>query len=531
MSPKLPHSMPWQIYQAYFSGPAALMRLFEDAFGRLALSGPPDPDQQQRSIDALSEDIHRLKAQIERLQAENRELSSRNFQLLRRNSELEAQLAKDSHNSSRPPSTDAVWAKRNQSLRRPSGKAPGGQAGHCGHSLRLAAYPHRVVEHRPKQCRKCQTSLAAVPVLSHHRQQVWEVVPAKLKVPEHRLAVLRCPSCGQRTRGQFAGAVRAGVQYGPGVKARVLYLQQYQLLPYQRTSEAMRDLFNCQLSSGTIANIVKECSSELLETELRIKQKLRRSSVIHADETGLRVEKKGQYIHVASDSRLTHYAYDSRRGRAAMDEIGILPKYRGTCVHDGWWSYDYYTKCRHALCGAHLLRELTFFAELSDGQDPWAEPLKELLLEIKEAVERVRDSGGKSLGGEQQASLTCRYDELVRQGLELNPEAARNALPVDGLSGKPARNLLLRMQRKKQEVLRFMTDFCVPFDNNQAERDLRMVKLQQKVSGCFRSEEGARQFCRIRGYISTMRKQGRGVLQALDRACRGAPLSLRKRAR
>ncbi|HEV7375266.1 MAG TPA: transposase, partial [Pyrinomonadaceae bacterium] len=155
-----------------------------------------------------------------------------------------------------------------------------------------------------------------------------------------------------------------------GVKARVLYLQQYQLLPYSRTSEAMRELFGCPISSGTVAHIVKECAAALVETELKIKQKLRRSGVIHADETGLRVAKQGHYIHVSSNCALTHYGYDSRRGRAAMDEIGILPKYRGNLVHDGWWSYDYYTNCQHSLCCAHLLRELTFFAELNAGRSP-----------------------------------------------------------------------------------------------------------------------------------------------------------------
>jgi transposase len=464
MSPKLPDSMPWEIYQAYLSGPAAVMRLFEQTFGQAALYGPPDPEQQQRSIDALSEDITRLTAQIERLQEEKRELSYRNFQLQRRNSELEAQLAKDSHNSSRPPSSDHPALKRTRSLRLASGRRPGGQAGHHGSTRRMSARPDRIVEHRPQQCRSCQSSLTTEQVVRHLRQQVIELVPARLRVTEHRLALLRCPSCGKTTKGEFRQAVRSGVQYGAGVKARVLYLQQYQLLPYARTAEAMRELFGCQLSSGTIANIVRECSVALLETELKIKQKLRRAGVIHADETGLRVAKRGQYIHVASNASLTHYAADSRRGRAAMDEIGILPKYRGTCVHDGWWSYDYYTKCRHALCGAHLLRELTFFAELSDGQRSWAEPLKELLLAIKSAVERVRESGGKRLGGEAQASLTCRYDELVRQGLELNPEAARNAPPMDGFSHKQARNLLLRFKRRKEEVLRFMTDFAVPFD-------------------------------------------------------------------
>jgi transposase len=539
--PKLPDSMHWQIYQAYLRGPRALFQLFEDTFGKPALFGPPDPDMQQREIESLSEQVGKLKAQIERLQAEVSQLHYRNFQLQRRNAELEALGVKDSHNSSRPPSTDPPWAKRTRSLRRPSGRRQGGQAGHCGQTLRLSERPDRVVEHRPQQCRSCHASLAAAAVVGHRRQQVWEVVPAKLKVTEHRLAVLHCPSCGKRTRGEFLGAVRSGVQYGAGVKARVLYLQQYQLLPYQRTSEAMRDLFGCRLSAGTVANIVRECANELVETELKIKRGLRRSMVIHADETGLRVEKKGQYIHVASNERLTHYACDSRRGRAAMDEINILPRYRGTCVHDGWWSYDYYTKCRHSLCGAHLLRELTFFAELSAEQQAWAKPLKELLLEIKGAVERAREAGEKQLESDKQEELSRHYEELVQQGLLLNPSAGASAaadplvaIAVEEGEGmgcqKQARNLLLRMQRKKPEVLRFMTDFTVPFDNNQAERDLRMVKLKQKVSGCFRSQEGARQFCRIRSYLSTMRKQGKEVLKALERACFGKPLSLRKRS-
>jgi transposase len=400
----------------------------------------------------------------------------------------------------------------------------------------MSACPDRVVEHRPRQCKNCHTPLATGQVISHRRQQIIEVVPAKLKVTEHRLALLRCPSCGKTTQGEFSGSVRSGVQYGSGIKARVLYLQQYQLLPYQRTSDAMRDLFGCRLSAGTVANIVRECASELVATELKIKGGLRRCAVIHADETGLRVEKKGRYIHVASTSSLTHYGYDSRRGKAAMDEIGILPRYRGNLVHDGWWSYDYYTRCRHSLCGAHLLRELTFFSELNAEQKSWAELLKALLLEIKGRVEGSRESESKSLGTEEQAAFTHRYDELIWQGLREHETTAQAAAPTtqeiaarSDSCHKQARNLLLRMQRKKPEVLRFMTDFSIPFDNNQAERDLRMVKLQQKVSGCFRSEEGARQFCRIRGYISTMRKQGKGILPALAGACRGKPLSLRKR--
>lgn len=541
MPPKLPTDLPWQIYQASLRGPNALLRLFEEAFGRVALYGPPNPDLQQRTIDDLAAHITRLKAQVGKLQAEARELHYRNFQLQRRNAELEAQFTKDSHNSSRPPSTDPAWRKRTKSLRRPSGKHPGGQVGHRGETRRLAARPDRVVEHRPQECCHCHFPLSDGQVIRHLRQQVWDVIPAKLRITEHRQALLRCSACGKTTKGEFSAAVRSGVQYGAGVKARVLYLQQYQLLPYQRTSEARRDLFGCQLSAGTIANMVRRCADGLVETELKIKKKLRRSGVIHADETGLRVEKKGQYIHVASNATLTHYASDSRRGRAAMDEIGILPKYRGTCVHDGWWSYDYYTNCRHSLCCVHLLRELTFFAELNAEQQAWAAPLIELLLEIKSAVERERDNGRKHLSADEQSAFTRRYDELVTQGLSTNPPQASGAAPEEGtdasaeqrngLCHKQARNLLLRMQRRREEVLRFMTDFAVPFDNNQAERDLRMVKLQQKIGGCFRSEQGAQQFCRIRGYISTMRKQDRGVLHALDKACRGAPLSLSRCAR
>jgi transposase len=526
MSRNLPDCMHWQIYQAYLQGPHALFRLFEDAFGRLALHGEPDPDMQQRQIAALSEHITRLKAQLEKLQAEVSQLHHRNFQLQRRSAELEAIVTKDSHNSSRPPSTDPPWAKRTKSLRRPSGRRPGGQAGHRGETLRLSARPNRVVEHCPRECRNCHSTLAEGQVVRHLRQQVWEVVPAKLKVTEHRLALLRCTTCGQTTQGEFSGVVRSGVQYGPGVKARVLYLQQYQLLPYGRTSEAMRDLFDCQLSPGTIANMVSECAKGLVETELKIKQKLRRSSVIHADETGLRINQRLAYVHVASTPHLTHYAAAVHRGHTAMEEINVLPRYRGTCVHDGLLAYKHYTHCRHALCGVHLLRELTYFEELSAETKAWATPLKELLLEMKGEVERVRGEGGKRLADAELIRLTGSYERLVAEGQKAQPPPE---LPEQ--VRKQARNLLLRLERRKEEVLLFLSDFSVPFDNNQAERDLRMVKLQQKTSGCFRSEEGARGFCRIRSYLSTMRKQGKGVLTALDKACRGAPLSPGRRAR
>jgi len=530
----------YEIFKTWQHGPAATIRLFERVFGTVALYGPPAPDHLQQSIDYLSQKVDRLNAQITRLNEERSKLTYENVQLRRRNQELEAQISKDSHNSSRPPSSDPLARKRTKSLRQPSGKKPGGQPGHPGHTRPIVAKPARVIVHHPPQCQHCQSPLSTSQMVRHERRQVIDIVPATLRVTEHRGEVRRCSACGHESKGEFPQAVRAAVQYGPSVKARALYLQQYQLLPYGRTSEVLRDLFGCHLSPGTIANNIGECAAELVETELKIKKKIRRSSVVHADETGLRVAKRGQYVHVASTARLTHYAYDSRRGKAAMDEIGILPRYRGTCVHDAWWSYDYYTNCRHSLCGAHILRELTFFAELNAEQKAWAAPLKGILLEIKAAVEQRREAGGKHLASDEQAAFTERYNRLVQHGVEKNPpqgaRAERHCAASEGKADqsdkaaagayqKQARNLVLRMERRREEVLRFMTDFSVPFDNNQAERDLRMIKLQQKVSGCLRTEEGARRFCRIRGYISTMRKQGKSVLKAIEEVCRGRPLS------
>jgi len=276
----------YEIYQTYLRGPAAVIRLFEQALGTQAIYGAPDPDMQQRTIESLSQDIGRLQSQIARLQEQLRETRSDNHRLRRRNAELEAVITKDSHNSSRPPSSDPPWSKRNRSLRRPSGQRPGGQPGHQGHTLRLTRKPRRIVTHRPAQCRHCHGSLGAGHSIGIERRQVIDLVPARLRVTEHRAEVVRCPSCGQRTKAEFPESVRATVQYGPSVLARALYLHDYQLLPYARTTETMKELFGCAMSAGTLATAVRQCSSGLVETELKIKRGLRRSSVIHADSDG-----------------------------------------------------------------------------------------------------------------------------------------------------------------------------------------------------------------------------------------------------
>lgn len=237
----------------------------------------------------------------------------------------------------------------------------------------------------------------------------------------------------------------------------------------------MHDLFGCRVSARTVANIVRECASGLVETELQIKQQLRRSPVIHADETGLRINKRLGYVHVASTPHLTHYAAATHRGQTAITEINVLPRYRGTCVHDGWQAYTHCTRCRHALCGVHLLREFTYFEELCEETKAWARPLKELLLEMKREVELVREGSERRLDHQRLTALTESYERMVADGLHTPPPE------VPAQVCKQERNLLQPLERRKEEVLLFLTDISVPFDNNQAERDLRMVKLQQKV--------------------------------------------------
>jgi transposase len=436
----------FEIYETYQRGPTAVLRLFEEALGTRAIYGPPDPDTQQRTIDSLSDEIGRLKRQVSRLKAALGEARGEVGWLRRRHAELEKLVTKDSHNSSRPPSTDPPWAKRTKSLRRPSGRRVGGQPGHIGRTLRLTPKPHRVVTHRPARCRHCAESLAGACGTSVERRQVVELMPARLRVTEHRAEVVRCPSCRRRTKAGLPSGVSATVQYGPSITARALYLHDYQLLPYARAAEAMRELFGCTMSAGTLATAVRRCAAGLLETELKIKRALRRSPVIHADETGLRVKGKLAYVHVASSARLTHYAADARRGKAAIDEVDILPSYRGTCVHDGWLSYTHYPGCRHALCGAHLLRELTYFEELGEVTKAWAAPLKELLLEMKGVAERE----GAQVPARQVEELTARYDGRVAEGQEAPPPP-----DVPQSAWRQARNLLRRLVRSKEEVLRF----------------------------------------------------------------------------
>lgn len=448
-------------------------------------------------------------------------LTERIIALEAENVALRARLNTNSRNSGKPPSSDGPGVKPHpKSQRTSTGRKTGGQPGHSGHTLRLMDTPDEVQVHTPSHCQSCGQSLERAPVVRRERRQVLDIPPVRVRVVEHQAETKCCPGCGMETTGAFPAGVDAPAQYGPGVATVAVYLNQEQLLPLERTCETMADLFGCPIAQGTVESAVATCHEQLAEVEAAIKGQVEGAEVAHFDETGLNVGGKTSWLHVASTSGLTFYAAHPQRGREALDDMGVLPGFQGTAVHDGWSAYWQYEDCQHALCNAHHLRELTFVAEqLEQG---WAQELKELLLEIKQAVDEAREQGLSELAAETKRAFEARYDALLEAGLKMNPPPEPT-----GKRGRPARgkagNLVERLREHKGAVLAFMEDFAIPFDNNQAERDIRMVKVKEKISGCFRTMSGADRFCRIRGYISTLRKQRIPILSALGQAMLGNP--------
>lgn len=450
--------------------------------------------------------IASLRAQIQNLEA--------------RVAELERQLRTDSHNSSKPPSTDGMGRKVVQT-RKPTGRKPGGQKGHEGTTLRLTENPDHVVVHGVGKCLRCGKPLGQEALVGHERRQEVDLPPLRTEVTEHRAEIKRCEDCGQESRGEFPEGLKSAVQYGPRIRAGLIYLKDYALLPFERGAELMQDLFGVRVSVGTIANIDQECSGKLDGTVELIKEQVRRSEVANLDETGLRIEGKLSWLHSAGTASATFYFPHARRGTEAMEAMGILPGYEGVAVHDFWSSYLSY-RCAHALCNAHLLRELTFIWE-ECGQR-WAQQMGEALRGWKKLVERAKARGQTALSARLLGRIEGQYEQIVHRGLRANPLAAPTGPPRRGRRKKSkARNLVERLRDHREKVLRFVYDFRVPFDNNRAERDLRMMKVQQKISGTFRSYEGAVAFCRIRSYIATCRKMGLNVIEALTSVFLGKP--------
>jgi transposase len=453
----------------------------------------------------------------ERLKQENRELQAALRSAEEKIAELTAMLKQNSRNSHWPSSRDTSrQKKRTYSQRQKSAKKPGGQSGHRGTTLKQSEKVDTVRVHRPTQCGHCQAPLGAEqPVEGWEKRQVHDLPPLRLLVTEHQAATLRCGQCGQLSRGVFPPEVRQPVQYGARVQQLVVYLKTAQLLPYERSRQCFADLFGVSISPGTLQNIIRRAARQLQPVVVRIQAALQSSAVVHFDESGFYIGGQRQWLHTAGTPRLTYYYPHARRGHTATDAMGILPHFQGTAVHDSWSAYRHYQHCAHSLCNAHHLRELTAVVE-NDAQS-WAAHFKRLLRGAKHVVDQARQAGLATLPPPKVAQIERLYAQLIQAGLEANPPPA-DGWPK-GKRGRPkkpkARNLVERLQQHRTEVLAFVYDFKVPFDNNLAERDIRMLKVQQKISGCFRSHTGAQDFCTIRSYISTMRKQGRSVWAAL----------------
>lgn len=471
------------------------------------------------------EELQVLKQENQELRAKLAEVSGALLQMTQRVAELEAGLSKDSHNSHLPPSSDRFGRqKKTRSQRKRRGKKPGGQAGHDGHYLAFSAVADEVVVHPLESCAHCQADLRAVAVCTIERRQIVDVPPVRLHITEHQAERKCCPHCSAETRAAFPSSVPASVQYGSGIGALAVYLVTHHLLPFKRTAEMLSALLGARMSEGSIRQLCQRCASRLRPIERHIKVALRQSPVIHQDESGLDVEGKRVWMHVTSTARLSHYQVHAKRGTQALDANGILPGSQGTSVHDGWAAYEGYG-CSHALCNVHLLRELIFL-EATTGQ-PWTRAMQRLLLALKRLTEWAKARGQTELSEKLRAKVVSRYRQVLALGAQANP-------PPSQMPNEPkrrgrrqqsaARNVLDRLTKHEDAVLAFVHDLRVPFDNSQAERDIRMLKVQQKISGCFRSWGGALDFCRIRGYLSTLRKQEQPLLSALQQVLAGHPL-------
>jgi transposase len=439
--------------------------------------------------------------------------------------DLRDQLAKNSHNSGKPPSSDGL--KKARSLREKGKRRSGGQTGHEGHTLKMVDQPDHVERHEVTICPHCAADLSTVGPDGVEKRQVFDVPPVHLEVTEHQAEVKRCPRCGQPVKGRFPAEVTQPVQYGPRLKAQAVYLTAYQLLPLARACQLFEDFYAHAPAEAFVLEAQAACRASIQSALDSIRQGLVASGMVHFDESGVRVEGCLNWLHTASTQRLTYYAIHPKRGQVGMRAIGILPQFRGRAMHDHWSPYLKFENCRHAFCNVHHLRELRFIAEQYD--QTWAQDMAQLLLDIKAEVEAAPPDQN-SLSPSRIAAHEQRYDDLLRQGFEANPppDPPPTGNPATGVKrGRkkqaPPRNLLDRLQQHKAETLAFMRDFRVPFDNNLAERDVRMVKVKQKVSGSFRTRAGADTFCAVRSYISTVRKHGSNVIAAIHDAFLGQP--------
>lgn len=473
------------------------------------------------------EELADLKEQMVKKDQRIEELEAYLMRALLRIEELERRLGKDSHTSSKPPSSDGLGRKPGKK-RKKSEKRLGGQKGHPGTSLLQTLTPDEILSHRPTHCDACQRDLQQEVGCIKERRQIHDIPEIHLQVVEHSVEEICCPACQHLTRARFPRGVEAPAQYGPNVQSLAVYLSQFQLLPMARTCEVLGDLYQRTLSEATLVNWIAKAATHLEPTIQQLKALLIACTFQHADETGIRIKGILHWVHVNATLWLTLYSWHRKRGHEALESIGIWPHFHGRAMHDRWASYDRYA-CAHSLCGAHLLRDCLCVAE--QEKQSWAQSMFDLLLAMHKAAEHWQNQGAKAIPQAQRDDWTARYFETLASGLSMH---AAQAPPIDGMKPKKtgrkkqdaSKNVLDALLYRAENVLYFLDDLSVPFTNNQAERDLRMIKVQQKISGTFRSTEGATAFCIIRSYLSTMRKQGRSMLGAMAAVFADTPFSV-----
>jgi transposase len=457
-----------------------------------------DPQAAALKIVTLEERLHRLEQQVEK---------------------LTLQKAKNSKNSSKPPSTDGFKKPKPKSLRKKTGRKPGGQKGHKGSTLKSADTPDVIENHCVTQCECCKKPLEDQVADEIIKRQVFDIPRSPIFVTEHRSEEKTC-SCGHPNKAGFPEGVNAPVQYGELIQAVAVYLNVYQMIPYKRTCEVLSDLLGCEMSEGTLHNLLKKHNERVQDPLESIRENIRKSNVAHFDETGFQVGSTRWWLHVASTQTATYYQAHPKRGCDAMNAIDILPRLEGRAIHDHWKPYYTYL-CKHGLCNAHHLRELVFVHE--EHKQPWAEEMIGCLMEIKIETDRQREHSDQ-LPPDRIREFEELYQRVLEKGYAENPlpPLAPGAKKKRGRRAKSKpRNLLERLDGHREEALAFMYDLNVPFDNNLGERDIRMTKVKQKISGTCRSEKGAEIFCNVRSYISTAQKNSIRVFDAVLQAVEG----------
>lgn len=443
------------------------------------------------------------------------------LQLLRRVKDLEDKLAKNSSNSGKPPSSDGLdKPKKNRSLRGKSGRKPGGQLGREGKTLNSVENPDKLEVHSPAICRGCQSSLNGIDAVSVDKRQVFDLPSISIIVTEHRAETKICPCCGIKNKGEFPQGINGVVQYGERVKAFAAYFLHQHLIPFERVAQIFEDVFDIPLSPGTCANMDKKLFKNLEVFEENLKAHLIACKVLHLDETGVRCEKKLHWIHVTSSETATFFGLHTRRGGEAIDDIGILPKYAGSIIHDHWHCYFSYQQVKHGLCNVHHLRELKYVHEQEKSE--WAKKMSDLLLKGKRIADKAKEDGKSSVELEDLALIEKEYRSILLDAGSSYLGVYEKETAPEGV-GKQGFNLFRRLLKRMDEVLYFFRDLSIPFSNNMAEQDLRMEKVKQKISGCFRTFFGGEISCRVRGYISTARKQNWNIIDSLADAIRGSP--------